>query len=235
MIFGLLLVECITQCFTMFERVAAIVEAALGMQRSLLLVCCMTWWGSFQAGKGGELTHDETTIIAGALELTEKTASQAMTAIESVFSLDVTAKLDLYVRFSCNCKNQLKQRIVCSSDNLENSACVFSSHHQAPSILSCTTLIVGKEWNFVEYFLDYFLLHLYLFPTLRHNSHHGVLDILHSVQSEEWTTWFSYLILWHCSETMNIIMAKGHSRVPVYIGEPTNIVGLLLVIRARSP
>ncbi|CAM6016989.1 unnamed protein product [Sphagnum balticum] len=78
-----------------------------------------------EAGKGGELTHDETTIIAGALELTEKIASQAMTAIESVFSLDVTAKLDL--------------------------------------------------------------------------------------------------------ETMNIIMAKGHSRVPVYIGEPTNIVGLLLV------
>ncbi|XP_021911048.1 DUF21 domain-containing protein At2g14520-like, partial [Carica papaya] len=32
-----------------------------------------------EAGKGGELTHDETTIIAGALELTEKTASDAMT------------------------------------------------------------------------------------------------------------------------------------------------------------
>jgi hypothetical protein len=42
MIFGPVLVECITQCFTMFERVAAIMEAALGMQRSLLLVCCMT-------------------------------------------------------------------------------------------------------------------------------------------------------------------------------------------------
>ncbi|RWV97914.1 hypothetical protein GW17_00039268 [Ensete ventricosum] len=27
---------------------------------------------SFQAGKGGELTHDETTIISGALDLTEK-------------------------------------------------------------------------------------------------------------------------------------------------------------------
>lgn len=26
----------------------------------------------FQAGKGGELTHDETTIISGALDLTEK-------------------------------------------------------------------------------------------------------------------------------------------------------------------
>ncbi|XP_035846025.1 uncharacterized protein LOC118492237 [Helianthus annuus] len=30
-----------------------------------------------EAGKGGELTHDETTIIAGALELSEKTASDA--------------------------------------------------------------------------------------------------------------------------------------------------------------
>lgn len=26
----------------------------------------------FQEGKGGELTHDETTIISGALDLTEK-------------------------------------------------------------------------------------------------------------------------------------------------------------------
>lgn len=54
----------------------------------------LTFW---QAGKGGELTHDETTIISGALELTEKTASQAMTPIDLVFSLDVNAKLDLYV------------------------------------------------------------------------------------------------------------------------------------------
>lgn len=50
---------------------------------------------SEQAGKGGELTHDETTIIAGALELTEKTAVHAMTPISSVFSIDINAKLDL--------------------------------------------------------------------------------------------------------------------------------------------
>ncbi|KAL2619851.1 hypothetical protein R1flu_000056 [Riccia fluitans] len=48
-----------------------------------------------EAGKGGELTHDETTIIAGALELTEKTAVHAMTPIASVFSIDINAKLDL--------------------------------------------------------------------------------------------------------------------------------------------
>ncbi|KAG0625982.1 hypothetical protein M758_2G093500 [Ceratodon purpureus] len=48
-----------------------------------------------EAGKGGELTHDETTIIAGALELTEKTASQAMTLIEDVFALNVNDKLDM--------------------------------------------------------------------------------------------------------------------------------------------
>ncbi|XP_027353604.1 DUF21 domain-containing protein At4g14240-like [Abrus precatorius] len=49
---------------------------------------------SKEAGKGGELTHDETTIISGALDLTEKTAEAAMTPIESTFSLDVNSKLD---------------------------------------------------------------------------------------------------------------------------------------------
>ncbi|XP_022988772.1 DUF21 domain-containing protein At2g14520 isoform X2 [Cucurbita maxima] len=47
-----------------------------------------------EAGKGGELTHDETTIIAGALELTEKTASDAMTPISETFVIDINAKLD---------------------------------------------------------------------------------------------------------------------------------------------
>ncbi|KAJ7013293.1 DUF21 domain-containing protein [Populus alba x Populus x berolinensis] len=47
-----------------------------------------------EAGKGGELTHDETTIIAGALELSEKTASDAMTPISETFAIDINAKLD---------------------------------------------------------------------------------------------------------------------------------------------
>ncbi|XP_059653091.1 DUF21 domain-containing protein At2g14520 isoform X1 [Cornus florida] len=47
-----------------------------------------------EAGKGGELTHDETTIIAGALELTEKTAGDAMTPIAETFAIDINAKLD---------------------------------------------------------------------------------------------------------------------------------------------
>ncbi|XP_071726246.1 DUF21 domain-containing protein At4g33700-like isoform X1 [Rutidosis leptorrhynchoides] len=47
-----------------------------------------------EAGRGGELTHDETTIIAGALELTEKTASDAMTPLSDTFSVDLDAKLD---------------------------------------------------------------------------------------------------------------------------------------------
>lgn len=78
-----------------------------------------------EAGKGGELTHDETTIIAGALEMTQKTARDAMTPILRTFSVDVNAKLDMH--------------------------------------------------------------------------------------------------------TMNLIMTKGHSRVPVYSGNPTNIIGLILV------
>ncbi|XP_022727041.1 DUF21 domain-containing protein At2g14520-like [Durio zibethinus] len=47
-----------------------------------------------EAGKGGELTHDETTIIAGALELSEKTAKDAMTPISDTFAIDINAKLD---------------------------------------------------------------------------------------------------------------------------------------------
>ncbi|XP_019445603.1 PREDICTED: DUF21 domain-containing protein At4g33700-like isoform X2 [Lupinus angustifolius] len=47
-----------------------------------------------EAGKGGELTHDETTIIAGALELSEKTASDAMTPISETFAIDINSNLD---------------------------------------------------------------------------------------------------------------------------------------------
>ncbi|MBA0595436.1 hypothetical protein Gorai_012306 [Gossypium raimondii] len=49
------------------------------------------------AGKGGDLTHDETTIIAGALEMTEKTAKVAMTPISNAFSLDLDTILDSWV------------------------------------------------------------------------------------------------------------------------------------------
>ncbi|CAH9120691.1 unnamed protein product [Cuscuta epithymum] len=48
-----------------------------------------------EAGKGGDLTHDETTIIAGALELTEKTAKDAMTPISKAFSVDLDGTLNL--------------------------------------------------------------------------------------------------------------------------------------------
>lgn len=78
-----------------------------------------------EAGKGGDLTHDETTIIGGALEMTEKTAKDAMTPISKAFSLDLDRTLNL--------------------------------------------------------------------------------------------------------ETLNEIMEKGHNRVPVYSGSPTNIIGLILV------
>ena len=49
-----------------------------------------------QAGKGGELTREETTIICGALDLTQKTAKDAMTPISEIFSLDLNSVLDEY-------------------------------------------------------------------------------------------------------------------------------------------
>ncbi|KAA8539964.1 hypothetical protein F0562_026656 [Nyssa sinensis] len=47
-----------------------------------------------EAGKGGELTHDETTIISGALDLTQKTAKDAMTPLSEIFSLNLNSKLN---------------------------------------------------------------------------------------------------------------------------------------------
>ena len=32
-----------------------------------------------------------------------------------------------------------------------------------------------------------------------------------------------------CRELMSLILEKGHSRVPVYYEQPTNIIGLILV------
>ncbi|KAL2654813.1 hypothetical protein AAZV13_04G030500 [Glycine max] len=43
-----------------------------------------------EAGKGGDLTHDETTIITGALDLTEKTAKDAMTPISKTLNSIMT-------------------------------------------------------------------------------------------------------------------------------------------------
>lgn len=47
-----------------------------------------------EAGKGGDLTRDETTIITGALELTEKTVKDAMTPISNAFTLDLDGVLN---------------------------------------------------------------------------------------------------------------------------------------------
>ncbi|KAL2334796.1 hypothetical protein Fmac_016009 [Flemingia macrophylla] len=49
-----------------------------------------------EAGKGGELSHHETSIITGAMDLTQKTAKDAMTPISETFSLDINSKLDMH-------------------------------------------------------------------------------------------------------------------------------------------
>uniref|UniRef100_A0A9I9CQB4 CNNM transmembrane domain-containing protein n=1 Tax=Cucumis melo TaxID=3656 RepID=A0A9I9CQB4_CUCME len=49
-----------------------------------------------KAGKGGELTQEETAIITGALDMTLKTARDAMTPLTKLFSLDINSKLNEY-------------------------------------------------------------------------------------------------------------------------------------------
>eukprot|EP01018_Ginkgo_biloba_P026227 Gb_06178 [translate_table: standard] len=85
-------------CYPIAYPVGKVLDCVLGHNDSALfrraqLKALVSIHGQ-EAGKGGELTHDETTIISGALDLTEKTAQEAMTPIESTFSLDVNSKLD---------------------------------------------------------------------------------------------------------------------------------------------
>ncbi|KAG4157036.1 hypothetical protein ERO13_D02G036700v2 [Gossypium hirsutum] len=84
-------------CFPIAYPVGKVLDWMLGHNEALFRraqLKALVSIHSQEAGKGGELTHDETTIISGALDLTEKTAEEAMTPIESTFSLDVNSKLD---------------------------------------------------------------------------------------------------------------------------------------------
>ncbi|KAL8490743.1 hypothetical protein ACS0TY_022655 [Phlomoides rotata] len=84
-------------CYPIAYPIGKILDCVLGHHEALFRraqLKALVSIHSQEAGKGGELTHDETTIISGALDLTEKTAEEAMTPIESTFSLDVNSKLD---------------------------------------------------------------------------------------------------------------------------------------------
>ncbi|OWM79589.1 hypothetical protein CDL15_Pgr023001 [Punica granatum] len=63
--------------------------------RLLLLIFFPVAYPISKAGKGGDLSHHETTIITGALDLTNKTARDAMTPLPEIFSLDINSKLDM--------------------------------------------------------------------------------------------------------------------------------------------
>ncbi|XP_021806505.1 DUF21 domain-containing protein At4g14240 isoform X1 [Prunus avium] len=84
-------------CYPIAYPIGKILDCVLGHNEALFRraqLKALVSIHSQEEGKGGELTHDETTIISGALDLTEKTAEEAMTPIESTFSLDVNSKLD---------------------------------------------------------------------------------------------------------------------------------------------
>uniref|UniRef100_A0A7C9DFJ3 CNNM transmembrane domain-containing protein n=1 Tax=Opuntia streptacantha TaxID=393608 RepID=A0A7C9DFJ3_OPUST len=84
-------------CYPIAYPIGKVLDAILGHDTALFRraqLKALVSIHSMEEGKGGELTHDETTIISGALDLTEKTAEEAMTPIESTFSLDVNSKLD---------------------------------------------------------------------------------------------------------------------------------------------
>lgn len=85
-------------CFPVAYPISKLLDYLLGHENKALfrraeLKTLVKLHGN-EAGKGGELTRDETTIIAGALELMEKTAADAMTPISDIFAIDINSKLD---------------------------------------------------------------------------------------------------------------------------------------------
>ncbi|KAJ0229352.1 putative DUF21 domain-containing protein [Hirschfeldia incana] len=84
-------------CYPIAYPIGKVLDAVIGHNDTLFRraqLKALVSMHSQEAGKGGELTHEETMIISGALDLSEKTAEEAMTPIESTFSLDVTTKLN---------------------------------------------------------------------------------------------------------------------------------------------
>ncbi|CAK9143719.1 unnamed protein product [Ilex paraguariensis] len=85
-------------CFPVAYPISKLLDLVLGkghvaLFRRAELITLVDLHGN-EAGKGGELSQDETTIITGALELTEKTAKDAMTPISETFAIDINTKLD---------------------------------------------------------------------------------------------------------------------------------------------
>ncbi|KAL0403180.1 UNVERIFIED_CONTAM: DUF21 domain-containing protein [Sesamum radiatum] len=86
--------------FPVAYPISKLLDWLLGKSRSALLrrteLKTLVDLHSIKAGRGGDLTDDETTIITGALGMREKTAKDAMTPIYKTFSLDLNSKLDMY-------------------------------------------------------------------------------------------------------------------------------------------
>ncbi|CAM0870278.1 unnamed protein product [Alopecurus aequalis] len=85
-------------CFPIAYPISKLLDYVLGHGKAALfrraeLKTLVVLHGN-EAGKGGELTHDETTIIAGALQLTEKKVKDAMSPLCETFVIDINAKLD---------------------------------------------------------------------------------------------------------------------------------------------
>ncbi|KAI8030888.1 DUF21 domain-containing protein [Camellia lanceoleosa] len=85
-------------CFPMAYPISKLLDFLLGNGHEPLYrraeLKTLVDFHSAEAGKGGDLSIEETTIIAGALELTEKTARDAMTPLSETFAIDINAKLD---------------------------------------------------------------------------------------------------------------------------------------------
>ncbi|CAJ1905891.1 unnamed protein product [Sphenostylis stenocarpa] len=174
-------------CYPIAYPIGKVLDVLLGHSHALFRraqLKALVSIHSQEAGKGGELTHDEATIISGALDLTEKVGT---TNLEKGILIVLSLAIYLY---TWKCKS-----ILCQRDNV------------CPYIYDVLALYEAAEEDSIM---------------SQSSTAEEAMTPIESTFSLDVASKLDW-------EAIGKILARGHSRVPVYSGNPKNIIGLLLV------
>ncbi|WMV47146.1 hypothetical protein MTR67_040531 [Solanum verrucosum] len=254
-------------CYPISYPIGKVLDAVLGHHSALFrraqLKALVSIHG-IEAGKGGELTHDETTIIRGALDLaTKKEASVAEVKDNQGWNLSFRRRLnDWEIDKLEDFYKSLEQasNLDAKEDSLQwlranNGKFTIKSAYRhfdrpaemllpwpwkmiwkinVPHKVACFTWLVVREAVLTQDNLmkrGRQLCSRHVFTTSKNNG----LSFLRFVQTaavamtpieSTFSLDVNSKLDW---EAIGKILARGHSRVPVYSEHPKNIIGLLLV------
>ncbi|KAA3471105.1 DUF21 domain-containing protein [Gossypium australe] len=191
-------------CYPIAYPIGKVLDAVLGHSDALFRraqLKALVSIHSQEAGKGGELTHDETTIISGALDLTEK--------IRSIHLMILYLDSGLLPLMFWKHPRTMALFPECLGFNL------LGCDNHLRDIRSIHLMIL---------YLDSGLLPLMFWkhPRTMALTAEEAMTPIESTFSLDVNSKLDW-------ESIGKILARGHSRIPVYAGNPKNIIGLLLV------